>query len=244
MALDEALMSRARDTGEWTLRVYAWSAPTISLGRNQSAMRHYDRERIRRRGLAVVRRPTGGRAILHHREITYSVTGPSAAAGAERESYARINHLLVRALRNLGVDASVALRRHERSRAPDATPCFEYPAEGELTFGGRKIAGSAQWRSDAALLQHGSILVGDDQGQLADFSLSAQPGQPAVPAAATLTEAMGRAPSLDEAAEAFAAAVRDLEDPDARPLDVDDELRARSSELVVHYSDDSWTWRR
>jgi lipoate-protein ligase A len=240
MALDEALMTRARRTGEWTLRVYAWSEPTISLGRNQPAMRHYDRERIRRGGVAVVRRPTGGRAILHHREITYSVTGPAAAAGSERESYARINRLLVGALRNLGVDARVAPKR-ERARLPDATPCFEFPAEGELTFEGRKIAGSAQWRSDGALLQHGSILVGDDQTQLADFSVASHAE---LPAPATLIDAMGRAPSLDEAAVAFETAVRDLEDGQAAPLQIDDELRARASALVVQYSDDSWTWRR
>jgi len=113
MALDEALMSRARQADEWTLRVYAWSAPTISLGRNQPALRHYDRDRIRRHGMTVVRRPTGGRAILHHREITYSVTAPAAAAGPERESYARINRLLVTALNNLGVDARVAPRQAE-----------------------------------------------------------------------------------------------------------------------------------
>jgi lipoyl(octanoyl) transferase len=240
MALDEALMSRARRTDEWTLRVYAWAAPTISLGRNQSALRHYDRERIRRRGVAVVRRPTGGRAILHHREITYSVTAPAAAAGTERESYARINRILVGALKKLGVDARVAPRR-ERARLPDATPCFELPAEGELTFEGRKLAGSAQWRSDGALLQHGSVLVGDDQTQLADFSLSPTSD---VPAPATLIEAMGRAPSLAEAAAAFDAAVRDLEDARAEVLHIDDDLRARASALVVQYSDDTWTWRR
>src|ERR1700704_6821622 len=72
MALDEALMDRARTTGEWVLRVYAWSTATISLGRNQTAHGRYDLEQIRRRGLAVVRRPTGGRAILHDHEITYS----------------------------------------------------------------------------------------------------------------------------------------------------------------------------
>jgi lipoyl(octanoyl) transferase len=240
MALDEALMTRARQTDEWTLRVYAWSAPTISLGRNQSAMRHYDRERIRRSGVAVVRRPTGGRAILHHREITYSVTAPAAHAGSERESYARITRILVRALAKLGVSASVAPRR-ERARAPDATPCFERPAEGELTFDGRKLAGSAQWRSDGALLQHGSILVADDQSRLADFALSAQS---AVPEPATLSAAMGRAPSLQEAATAFSAAVREIEDPQASTLDVDESLRARAAALVVQYSDDSWTWRR
>ena len=240
MALDEALMSRAREAGEWTLRVYAWSTPTISLGRNQPALRHYDRDRIRRHGMAVVRRPTGGRAILHHREITYSVTAPSAAAGTERESYARINHVLVAALNKLGVDARVAPRR-ERARLPDATPCFELPAEGELTFDGRKLAGSAQWRSDGALLQHGSVLVGDDQTRLAEFSLSPSSD---LPAPATLVEAMGRAPSLAEAATAFESAVRELEDPGAMSLQIDDDLRARASALVVQYSDDSWTWRR
>lgn len=240
MALDEALMSRARQTGEWALRIYAWSAPTISLGRNQSAMRQYDRDRIERRGLAVVRRPTGGRAILHHREITYSVTAPTDAAGTERESYARINRLLVHALTSLGVKARVAPRT-ERARVPDATPCFERPAEGELTFDGRKIAGSAQWRSAGALLQHGSILVDDDQSELTAFSLSPQP---ALAAPATLNQALGRAPTIEEAGSAFETAVRELEDPDALPLALDAELRARTSSLVVHYSDDAWTWRR
>lgn len=240
MALDDALMDRARTSGEWTARVYAWSAPTISLGRNQSAMRQYDRARIAQRGLAVVRRPTGGRAILHHREITYSVTGPASAAGTERESYDRIRRILLRALEHLGVRATIAPRLN-RARLPDASPCFEHPAEGEVVFEGRKLAGSAQWRSDGALLQHGSILVGDDQQTLAELAL----GPPArVPPAATLAEALGRAPSLDEAGEAFAAAVLELEDPAATPLELDDELRARAAALVVHYSDDSWTWRR
>lgn len=240
MALDEALMTRARQTGEWTLRVYAWSAPTISLGRNQPAMRHYDRDRIRRHGLSVVRRPTGGRAILHHRELTYSVTAPTTHAGSERESYARITRLIVRALAKLGVAAGVAPRR-ERARLPDATPCFELPAEGELTFEGRKLAGSAQWRSEGTLLQHGSILVADDQCRLSEFSLSAKSE---LPEPATLEQAMGRTPSLEEAAAAFGAAVRELEDPQASTVDVDQELRARTAALVVQYSDDSWTWRR
>src|SRR3954466_12069034 len=81
MALDEALMARAIETGEWVLRVYSWATPTLSLGRNQTARGRYDLGRIRERGLGVVRRPTGGRAILHDREITYSVTAPVDAAG-------------------------------------------------------------------------------------------------------------------------------------------------------------------
>jgi Lipoate-protein ligase A len=150
MALDEALMDRARATGEWVLRVYSWSAPTISLGRNQSARGRYDLDRVRELELDMVRRPTGGRAILHDREITYSVTAPVGDAGDLRESYDRINRLLLRGLRSLGVAASVA-RPATRSMPPGMAPCFDEPAAGELTLGGRKLAGSAQWRSDDAL---------------------------------------------------------------------------------------------
>src|SRR5438034_10170875 len=95
MALDEALMERAAATGEWICRLYAWSEPTVSFGRNQSAARHYDRTRLSERRLPAVRRPTGGRAILHHREITYSVAAPVSGAGGLHESYLLINRLLV-----------------------------------------------------------------------------------------------------------------------------------------------------
>src|SRR5918999_2420397 len=91
MALDEALMDRARATGEWVLRVYSWSRPTLSVGRHQRARDAYDPVTLAAEGLFIVRRPTGGRAILHEREVTYSVTGPAAVAGTVRESYQRIN---------------------------------------------------------------------------------------------------------------------------------------------------------
>jgi lipoate-protein ligase A len=240
MALDETLMARARASGEWVLRVYSWASPTISLGRNQTARGRYDLERIRVRGLAVVRRPTGGRAILHHREITYSVTAPVEGAGDLRESYERINRLLLDALRKLGVMAEAA-RPGVRAAPPGMSPCFDEPAAGELTVAGRKLAGSAQWRSDGALLQHGSILIADDQSSLAELAIGSQT---VVPAPATLTEALGRTPTVTDVAEALASAVRGLEDPSAEPLVIDDSVRAGVSELVVRYLDDEWTWRR
>jgi lipoate-protein ligase A len=240
MALDEALMERARDCGGWVLRVYSWATPTISLGRNQTARGRYDLDAIRKRGLGVVRRLTGGRAILHHREITYSVTAPVVGAGDLRTSYARINGLLVRALRDLGVAARVALAER-RAAAPGMAPCFDEPSAGELTVEGRKLAGSAQWRTDGALLQHGSILVEDDQTMLAELAIG---GQRAVPAPATLTEALGRVPTPGDVAAALFEAVRALEDPSASVLVPDEKLRARASALVVRYLDDDWTWRR
>ena len=121
MALDEALMDRARQSGEWVLRVYSWRTPTISLGRNQSARGRYDLDRIQNLGLDVVRRPTGGRAILHDREITYSVTAPVRDAGDLRESYERINALLLAGLHRLGVEASVAAPSR-RAAAPSIAP--------------------------------------------------------------------------------------------------------------------------
>jgi lipoyl(octanoyl) transferase len=240
MALDEALMDRARETGEWVLRVYSWNAPTISLGRNQSAHGRYDLARVRELGLGVVRRPTGGRAILHDREITYSVTAPVGDAGDLRESYDRINRLLLSALRSLGVAATVA-SPSARSASPGMAPCFDEPASGELTLEGRKLAGSAQWRSEGALLQHGSILVADDQSLLATLALD---GPATIAAPATLTGALGAAPELSDVAAALADAVRNLEDANARDLVLDEELRARASALVVRYVDDAWTWRR
>ena len=240
MALDEALMSRARETGEFTLRVYSWSAPTLSLGRNQSARRLYDLDRIRARGLRVVRRPTGGRAILHHREITYSVTAPSGDAGDLRQSYDRINRVLIAGLERLGLQPRIATPT-ERAAAPGPSPCFDAPSAGELVLDGRKLAGSAQWRSDGALLQHGSILVEDDQSSLADLILGAQGS---VPPPATLAGALGHSPTPGTLADALADAVRELEDPAARALTLEPEVRARADALVVQYEDDAWTWRR
>ena len=240
MALDEALMERARASGEWVLRVYSWRAPTISLGRNQDARGLYDLDRIAELALDVVRRPTGGRAILHDHEITYSVTAPTDGAGDLGESYRRVNALLLTALQAIGVQAAVAAPA-ARASLPGIRPCFDSAAAGELTVAGRKLAGSAQWRADGALLQHGSILVRDDQTLLAALAIDRRVS---IPAPATLSQTLGRAPSIDELAEALSAAVRELEDPTARPLSLDESLRARASVLVVRYVDDSWTWRR
>lgn len=239
MAMDEALLRRAARTGEWTLRVYAWSVPTLSLGRNQTARGRYDLDAIGRAGLHVVRRPTGGRGLLHDREVTYSVAAPVAEAGSLRDSYARINGVLVAALRALGVVADVATSR--APRAPGVAPCFVEPAEGELTVGGRKLVGSAQWRDRGALLQHGSIIVDGDQSLVASLLLNPVPPPPPP---ATLRTALGRVPQLEQVADALEEAVRSLEDADAQPLDPDPELQHEARTLEESYRSPDWTWRR
>lgn len=263
MALDEALMSRARRTGETVLRVYGWALPTLSLGRNQRALGAYDEAALLRAGVCVVRRPTGGRALLHDREITYSVTAPAPppAGGGEgiAAAYARINTLLLTALGTLGVGADVA-RPAGRAASPTAAPCFSEPAAGELVVGDRKLVGSAQWRDDGALLQHGSILVDDDQSRIPSFMTSALPSvllsalpatlpsaaAPGItpPPPATLRSVLGRAPGLEEVAEAMWRAVRTLADAHATPLTLDAESRHDAERLAKRYRDPAWTWRR
>jgi lipoate-protein ligase A len=240
MALDEALMARARRTGEHVLRIYGWSEPTLSLGRNQRAHGVYRLDELERRGIGVVRRPTGGRALLHHREVTYSVTAPCAPDVGLAGEYERINLLLRNALNALGVPVVVASPL-SRTALPGATPCFAEPARGELVFNGRKLVGSAQWRDDGALLQHGSILVDDDQGSIR--SLMREPAAIAA-SPATLRDALGRAPVLREVAETLFAAVRAHVDPQALPLERDDELTHDAERLANRFRDESWTWRR
>ena len=243
MARDTALQARAAETSETVFSVYSWTRPTLSFGRHQPASGLYDLERIRAAGLDVVRRPTGGRAILHNREVTYSVTAPLEEAEPLREAYSRINRILLDGLGRLGIVAGLA-SPSERAPVPSTRPCFETPGEGELVADGSKLVGSAQWRDGGALLQHGSILVEDDQSSLPSFAAGTANGSHgSIVQPATLAALLGRAPEATEVASAMFDAVRSLEDADATVLD-EDEIRAEALQHVPHFLDEDWTWRR
>jgi lipoyl(octanoyl) transferase len=243
MARDTALQARAAKTSETVFSVYSWTRPTLSFGRHQPASGLYDVERIHAAGLDVVRRPTGGRAILHNREVTYSVTAPLEDAGPLREAYSRINRILLDGFERLGIHAGIA-SPSERATAPSIRPCFETPGEGELVAAGGKLVGSAQWRDGGALLQHGSILVEDDQSSLPSFAAGAVNGSGgSIAPPATLAALLGRAPDAAEVASAMFDAVRSLEDADASELH-EDEIRAEAFQHLPHFLDEDWTWRR
>ena len=242
MARDTALQARAARTGETVFSVYSWSRPTLSFGRNQPASGLYDLDKIRAAGIDVVRRPTGGRAILHNHEVTYSVTAPMEDAASLRETYSRINRILQTGLGRLGI-AVVPASSSARAAVPSIRPCFETPAEGELVARGGKLVGSAQYRDDGGLLQHGSILVNDDQSSLPDFAARSGAESGSIPAPATLHALLGRSPDAAEVAEAMFEAVRSLEDADAIELD-EDEVRDAALRQVSHFLDEDWTWRR
>ena len=181
MALDHAL---AVSLGEGTavLRLYRWSRPTVSFGRHEPARDVYDRTLGASLGLAFVRRPTGGGAVLHEGELTYAVVVPLRALGGPRTAYRRINEALAAGLRTLGAD--VAVSEHGSVRRPGAGPCFQAAAPGEIVARGRKLVGSAQARVGGALLQHGAIVPRADQSALAELT---RRGAPAAPAPLTAT---------------------------------------------------------
>lgn len=246
MAVDLALLDRARRTAGATLRVYAWASPTLSFGRNERARGRFDAARLARSGIQAVRRPTGGRALLHHHEVTYSVTarlGDVPPADAYRE----INALLRSALARLGVRVEVAAPA-ARPLRPDGAACFAQPSAGELVLDGAKLVGSAQVIEGGALLQHGSILIDDDQRLIG--SLREVPSAPSLatvaetPApVATLRRALGREVDHAEVAEALAAAWSAA----VTSVRVDESATGISASVAAHrarLSDPAWTWRR
>ncbi len=148
------------------LRLYGWERPTLSFGRHEPVSGVYSPERARASGMDLVRRPTGGRAVLHDREVTYSVVVPQRAFGGARRAYGEINRMLLEALHEAGLQASLA--KSNGAVPVDAGPCFDKPAAGEIMSEGRKIVGSAQARVGKALLQHGSIVLGPSRVSLSD----------------------------------------------------------------------------
>lgn len=239
MALDAALLEAADADGLHTLRLYAWSPGTLSFGRNEPARRRYDRAAIEARGLATVRRPTGGRAVWHDREVTYAVAAPCATFGTLRDTYRAIHAMLADALRSLG--AGVALAADAPAAAIGAGACFASTAGGEVVApDGRKLVGSAQVREGAAFLQHGSILLSSDQEVVSGVTV----GGAAPPPATGLADLVDRdMASWDAVGDAVArAAVRrwGARHPgDALPASV----RARAAVLRERFADPAWTWR-
>jgi lipoate-protein ligase A len=198
MAVDEAILEHVLNVqSPPTLRLYAWSPPCLSIGYGQKT-RDADPDRIAAFGWTAVRRPTGGRAILHTDELTYSISVPEGHPLAQQDivsSYRQISAVLVEALQTLGLTPS-AERADQLPKNPGAV-CFEIPSHYEITVGGRKLVGSAQVRRRGGLLQHGSLPLTGDLGRICDALMypddaSREAAREQVRARAiTLSEALG-----------------------------------------------------
>ena len=211
MAVDEAILNSVIDgAGLSTLRFYAWSPPCLSLGRSQQFTDAH-LAACRAAGVDVVRRPTGGRSILHTDELTYSVSllqSDPRARGGIVESYRRLSEGLLAGLHNLGVDATQVVGKKTEGDDPTAV-CFESPSDYEITVAGRKLAGSAQWRARGGVLQHGTLPLSGDLARIVDYLAFSDAERPAQSRrlhlkALTLQEAIGAVLPFDTVARALA----------------------------------------
>ena len=245
MAIDAALLDLAGETACAVWRCYAWATPTISFGRNERTQGRFSPNHLRHAGFHAVRRPTGGRALLHAREVTYSVAMPLDARQPWRVAYAAVNDVLLRAVQALGVPARLVADHEAPAIAPDGPVCFDRPAAGEITVHGRKLVGSAVWRQGGAYLQHGSILLADDQALLAD---AADVALPPSPPAASLEACAPTQARWSTVVDALAASLTSVAipnqavriEPFVPPRDFPARVAAHSA-LLGH---DDWLWRR
>ncbi len=201
-----ALEAVAAGAAPPTVRLYAWDPPCLSLGRHQPVAAA-DLAFCGREGIHVVRRPTGGRAVLHHLELTYAVVAPlgeTLPAGAQA-AYRLISAGLVRALGVLGVGAELTPEAASRAlpHPTSAVPCFRAPAGGEVVVRGRKVVGSAMRVHRGVILQHGAILLGWD-GRLQAGAVGLPDDGTLRPFVTTLADELGAPPEPAAVAAAVA----------------------------------------
>lgn len=256
MAMDLTLMDLARANGVGILRIYGWSQPTVSFGRNERTAGVYVANELVAAGLDVVRRPTGGRALLHAREVTYSVAMPVSDPTRWQSAYNAVNLRLLRAMQSLGVPAHIATGSASQSReVPEDAPsaplpshgqglvCFSGIAQGEIAVGDRKLVASSVWRERGAYLQHGSILISDDQSRLGDL-MAARVAKPEP--AATLSEWISADVSATAITDQVEIALQDAFGDCGKSArwSIPSEVRQQVAVTRLALLQSAWLWRR
>ena len=240
MARDHALLT-SLGTDEGSLRIYKWKNPTISFGRHEKARDLYDRRLASERGIEFVRRPTGGKAVYHHRELTYSVAVPLARRWGIRHIYREINRAFMEALRSMGVSAKVAQLAKESSSTMTPGFCFQDYMEGEVIVRGRKLVGSAQVRERGSILQHGSLLIGKGQGHLE----SLYAGSDITGSSSTcLVEIMEEEPSWEDLVFAVIGGFRSVFGGTWYEEGLRENEKEVEADFLKRYASEEWTWRK
>jgi len=253
MAVDEAiLLSVSKQLQLPTLRLYAWQPYCLSLGHAQPVS-DVDRKALDKAQWHLVRRPTGGKAILHADEITYAIIAPQInhlVHGSVVESYRRLSEALLESLKVIGLVAqSKPIEKRNDPKNPNPV-CFESPSDYELTYDGKKIIGSAQARKSQGVLQHGALpLYGDitrivqvlkfnndDDRKIAKIRLQAR--------AATLQSLLGKKIAWKNAASAFICGFESTLNITLKPMFLSKKEREKAKHLLkTKYANDDWTYR-
>lgn len=239
MAVDEAMLDRYASEAPPrapTLRLYSWAPATLSLGARQKE--RGDGAWLRNNGVGLVRRPTGGSAVLHEHERTFAVVGSlrqEPFPGGVLDTYRRIAEALLHALRTLGIEASAS---DGASAGPATVACFGRPSAHEIAIAGRKAIGSAQMRRRGAFLQHGSILLRADAARLGNaLGTSVDPER-----LTGLHDRDGRGVDTVELDRALVAGFAVELSADLVPGDLTTEERERATRLRCwKYDSASWT---
>jgi len=252
MALDESILEHVgRGESLTTLRLYAWNPACLSLGHAQP-FADVDMTRLKERGWEIVRRATGGRAILHTDELTYSVIAPNdepRLAGSVLESYNRLAQALLLAVKTLELRVEMKEGKANGNSTPNPV-CFEVPSTYEITVDGKKLIGSAQARRKEGVLQHGSLPLTGDLTRICQAlvfeSESARQDASArlLRRAVTVGSALGREVSWKTAAQAFIHAFETQLGLSFERGDLSESESKRTDELVREkYDHPSWTER-
>lgn len=253
MAIDEAiLLAVAGKTSPPTLRFYGWSPPCVSVGYAQALRSEVDLDACQRKGYTWVRRPTGGRAVLHIDELTYSITAPQdepRVSGDILASYRRLSLGLLAGLRLLGCDVVQSDEQPKSGTAQKSAACFDVPSHYEITALGRKLIGSAQVRRQGVVLQHGALPLEGDVSRLADVLALPAEGQAVLrdklhQRAVALDKVLGRRPGFDEVVEALVRGMAQALNLAFEPDELTAEEVAAADALRTRYAGPEWTYSR
>ncbi|MBP7109986.1 MAG: lipoate--protein ligase family protein [Firmicutes bacterium] len=243
MAVDEAVLEAVSSgSAPPTLRFFTWDPACLSLGYNQKAAESCDMGYLKARGFTMVRRRTGGRAVLHEDELTYSISADSSlfGGGSVLDVYMMISGALSDGLRAFGVAADLVPAYSDKGKEKSAA-CFDVPSSFEVAWKGRKIVGSAQFRSGRFFLQHGSILMSADVDALVKACALPEGMKARLEGGiATVGEALGRKVGRYELVPSIAGEFRKLVGSNLIESGLTSAEKARARELLGKYGDDSW----
>ncbi|OFV06890.1 octanoyltransferase [Staphylococcus sp. HMSC12H08] len=258
MAMDEALLNFvSRGEIDPVIRFYTWDPATLSIGYFQRLKKEIDIEKVKEKGYGLVRRQTGGRGVLHDKELTYSVIVPESHPNMPKtvtEAYRVISQGLLEGFKLLGFDAYFAVPKskeeREKLKQPRSSVCFDAPSWYELVVEGRKIAGSAQTRQKGVILQHGSILKDIDIDDLFDMfifkndRLKDKMKQAFVDKAVAINDISDKTISIEEMEVAFEKGFQKGLNINFKPLELTKEQQAEVKEFAEKYKSEEWTYRK
>ena len=258
MAMDEALLNFvSRGEIDPVVRFYTWNTATLSVGYFQRLKKEIDIDKVKEKGFGLVRRQTGGRGVLHDKELTYSVIVPESHPNMPStitEAYRVISEGLLEGFKLLGFDAYFAIPRskeeREKLKQPRSAVCFDAPSWYELVVEGRKIAGSAQTRQKGVILQHGSLLQDVDVDELFDMfifkndRLKEKMKKAFVDKAVAINDISDRHISIEEMEKAFEEGFKKGLNIEFKPLSLTENQLAEVKVLEEKYRSEEWLYKK